>query len=351
MTNWQQVARATLKLNNIQSNAINMTSRNNHLILLTGGTGFVGNHTAKALLDSGCRVRCLVRPTSDRSRMPDSIEFVEGDVTDHASLTHAVAGCWGVVHAGGLVKANDKQDFYRVNRDGTANLVRAARDTDVKRFVLCSSQAAGGPSVDHRRQASDLPAPVTEYGKSKLAGEKVLQTEAGDMWHCIIRPPAVYGPYDVAFLSLVRGIKYHVKLGIGSRNNKYAIIHGEDLAQALMLGLSVDCPSGMVWYATDGVDHTTEELGTVVEIAMNRKAVWITIPKAVAIAIAGLNEMLSKLRGSPALLSREKINELTQTAWTCDDKPFRDITGFKEKYNLFDGMVQTVKWYKDQGWI
>ncbi len=297
-------------------------------------------------------MRCLVRATSDRSRLPDGVEYVEGDVTSRKSMIEAVKDCFGVVHVGGVVKVRHKKDFYTVNRDGTENLVKAAQDEGVRRFVLCSSQAAGGPAHDDsRRKPDDTPEPVSEYGKSKLAGEDVLHKYAGDMWSCIIRPPAVYGPYDVAFLSFVRGVKYGVKLNIGSKNNKFALIHGADLARALILGLSADCSAGKIWYATDGADHRVEQLGTAVEKAMNRKAVNLNIPVRIARFTAYINEILSGIMGNTALLNREKIIELTQPNWTCDDSDFRTVTGYKEQYNLMDGMKQTVDWYREHGWL
>lgn len=284
--------------------------------------------------------------------MPEEVEFVVGDVTDMSNLPNAVRDCFGVVHVGGVVKARRTEHFYAVNRDGATNLIKAARDAGVERFVLCSSQAAGGPShSDLRRKPDDLPEPVSEYGRSKLAGEAMLQKHAGDMWHWTIRPPAVYGPYDVAFLSLVRGVKYGVKLNIGSRDNKFALIHGEDLAQALILGLSADSPSGKIWYATDGADHTSRELGAAVEQAMNRKAIDLNIPVGIVRMTASFNEILAGITGGSALLSREKIAELTQPNWTCDDSGFRQVTGFKQRFNLTDGMKQTVNWYREHWWI
>ena len=329
-----------------------MNDLSNRLIFLTGATGFVGTHTARVLLETGYRVRCLVRPTSDRSRLLKEAELVEGHLNDTEALRRAVEGCWGVMHIGGVVRVRDTEDFYRTNRDGTANLVKASREAGVERFLLCSSQAASGPStVLRRRQADDPPAPVTEYGKSKLAGERTLQDDGGDMWYAIIRPPAVYGPYDVAFLSFVRWVKYGVKIRLGSGEMPFALIHVEDLARALTLAISADHPSGAIWYATDGIDHSLNSLGIAVEAAVGKKAIWITIPSMIAPMIASAIEKISKLRGETALLSRQKLLELTQPAWTCDDTPLRKAVGYKERFDLSNGIAQTVEWYRKEGWI
>lgn len=321
-------------------------------ILITGATGFVGVHTAWELVERGYRLRCLVRKTSDISRLPPDVELITGHLLDFPSLQEAVKDCWGVIHIGGIVRARDLREFYRVNRDGTANLVRAAREGSVRRFLLCSSQAAGGPSTPERkRKVSDPDAPVTDYGRSKLAGERALREGAGDMWWAVIRPPAVYGPWDYAFLTVVYWVKHHIKLKLGDGEMPFMLIHSADLARALTLGLAADAPSSSIWYATDGAEHTQIELSRAVEEALGKRAVWITIPVFVAPLVASLIEFISNLRGKTALLSRQKLLELTQPAWTCDDQPFRAATGFIPQFDLFSGMKNTVEWYKEQGII
>ncbi len=321
-------------------------------VLITGATGFVGVHTVWELLERGFKLRCLVRKTSDISRLPKDIELSNGHLLDFFSLKQAVKDCWGVIHIGGIVRAADPREFYRVNRDGTANLVRAAREEGVQRFLLCSSQAAGGPSTpEQRRQIDDPDQPVTDYGRSKLAGEKVLSENAGDMWWNIIRPPAVYGPWDYAFLTAVRWVKYRFKLKLGDGKMPFALIHGADLARAMAINLTAELPSGKIWYVTDGADHTQIELYEAIEQALGVRAIWITIPKSFALLIAGCIELISQLFGKTALLSRQKVKELTQTAWTCNDTPFRQATGFTVQFDLFSGMRNTIEWYKEQGKI
>jgi len=329
-----------------------MKNRSEKPILLTGSTGFVGTHTARQLVDQGCRVRCLVRKTSDVSRLPSEAEQTVGHLMNYESLKQAVKGCQAVIHVGGIVRARQPREFYLVNRDGTANLTKAAVEAGVGRFVLCSSQAAAGPSTpDRRRRWADPPNPVTEYGKSKLSGEEALQKRAGDMWYCIIRPPAIYGPFDYGFYTLVRWIKWGFKLKLGAGKMPIALIHVADLARVLTLALAANHPSGAVWFATDGGDHTLLEINAAIENALGKRARWITIPEWVAPGIASVIELVAGISGGAALLSRNKLNELTQPAWTCDDTPFREATGFKERFDLYTGWQDTVDWYRANGWI
>lgn len=333
-----------------ESSASNFDKRSP--VFLTGGTGFVGVHTANALVERGYRVRCLVRQGSDVGRLPPGVELVRGDLEDETALRNGVKDVSGVIHISGIVRAWSEEEFLRVNRDGVARLAAIAGEAGVKRFVLCSSQAAGGPSTPERRRTIDEPpAPVTRYGRSKLAGEEALKANAGEMSWAIVRPPAVYGPHDYAFLTLVRWARWGFKLKVGPGEMPFAMIHGEDLGRAMVQALeAVDHPRA-TWYATDGVDHSLIDLSEAIESALGRKAAWLTVPLWAAPIVTGAIENLARLRKEPALLSRQKLIELTQPAWTCDDSPFREQTGFRNRYNLREGMAQTLDWYRQKGWI
>ncbi|MDP8240768.1 MAG: NAD-dependent epimerase/dehydratase family protein [Candidatus Hatepunaea meridiana] len=326
--------------------------RGERKILLTGSTGFVGTHTAQHLVERGYNLRCLVRNTSDTSRLPRNVELATGSLSNYESLKRAVKGCWGVMHVGGIVRAQQVRDFYLVNRDGTSNLITAACEAGVERFMLCSSIAAVGPSTPARqRQTDERPNPITDYGRSKLAGEEVLQKGAGEMWWCVVRPPPVYGPWDVAFYTLVKWVNRGFKIRLGEGKMPLSIIHGADLARAMTLAIEADHPSGAKWFATDGADHDLPELLGAIESALDKNARWITIPEWIAPGVARIIEFTAKLRGDTALLSRQKLDEMLQPAWTCDDEPLRKATGYREMFNLEDGMRQTVEWYFEQRWI
>ena len=149
-------------------------------VLLTGASGFLGSHVAEQLDQQGADVRALVRPTSD-TRFLEALEhvtLVRGAVGDESSLLSATEGVDGIIHAAGLVKARTPADFHRANALGTANLLDAAMHNapHLERFVLVSSLAAMGPSLDGRPlSVGASPNPVTHYGRSKLARSEPLR--------------------------------------------------------------------------------------------------------------------------------------------------------------------------------
>ncbi len=321
-------------------------------IFVTGATGFVGTHAVHELVRNGWQVRCLVREQSNRSKLPSNIEVIQGSLNDVDSLRRSMEGCQAVMHIAGLIRARSLDEFMKVNRDGTASLAMAAREAGVGRFLLCSSQAAGGPELNGwPRRADDPSEPITNYGRSKLAGEQALRDNAGDMWWTIIRPPAVYGPYDRAFLTFIRWVKWGFKLRLGDGKMRFSIIHAEDLAVAMRLAITAKYSSGQTFYATDGEEWTFFDMGKAVEAALGTKASWILIPRALAPGIATAIEFFANLNGKVALLSRQKILEMSQPAWTCDGETFKLEVNFKPQYDLIDGMRQTINWYKENGWV
>ncbi len=329
----------------------NSELRNSRKIFLTGGTGFVGSNTAHYLVEIGYNLRCLVRPTSDRSTLPPGVELAEGHLTDKESLRRGVEDCWGAVHIGGAVKAASLQDFYTINREGTALLTQVARESGVERFIYCSSQAAAGPAKGARRiKESDAPVPVTNYGRSKLAGERALAENADGMWWCIVRPPAVYGPKDTSFLSLAKGIKRGFKLRLG-QGSKFSIIHAADLSRAFVLALEADQPPGGIYFATDGRNHDDRELSGLIEAILKKKAFMLRIPVSAALAAAAVNSLAGKLTGKTVFITPDKIRDLTQGSYICDDSLLRDATGYKEQYDLETGLKQTIDWYQEKGWL
>ena len=149
--------------------------------LVTGGTGFVGSHLIDVLLERGHEVTALVRsPAKARGLEARGVRLVRGDLHDLEALREAAKDADVVQHVAALTGAVDEAEFLRANRDGTANVLRAAEAAGRgARLVLTSSMAAGGPAKrDQPMRGHEPPAPVTMYGRSKLASEEVVRAGA-----------------------------------------------------------------------------------------------------------------------------------------------------------------------------
>ncbi|MSO57814.1 MAG: NAD-dependent epimerase/dehydratase family protein [Thermoleophilia bacterium] len=194
-------------------------------VLVTGASGFVGRHAARALVESGDWVRALVRsPAAERAVEGLDCQPVRGSIAHPRSLAYAVDGCDAVVHSVGLI-AGSSATFDRVVAEGTAAVVRAAAKAGVERFVLVSALGVG-PG------APDVP-----YFRSKAVAEQTVR-ESGMSW-AIIRPSVVLGSDGGALPLFVRLARFApvAPLVAGGRQRIQPVWIG-DVARAIELAVS-----------------------------------------------------------------------------------------------------------------
>ncbi|MEU9283626.1 NAD-dependent epimerase/dehydratase family protein [Streptomyces sp. NPDC048275] len=292
-------------------------------ILLTGATGFVGRRLALYLLDRGHSVTALVRPATSPAAVR---RLLAGGVEPIGETAAALRRTEAVVHLAAATKARTAQDFQRANVEGTRALLSAAAALESPpTVVLCSSLAAAGPSSPARpRTEADPPAPVSDYGRSKLGAETVVRGFADRVPAVIVRPPVVYGPGDPAFLPTLTAM---VRAGVGVRpagRAAYCLIHVDDLCAALTLALTAghrvdprDRLSG-VYHVCDGTPRTLPEICRHLALALGRRApLLIPLPQPMVRTVAAVCEMAVGPWGGQALLNRDKARELSQAFWTC----------------------------------
>jgi len=328
-------------------------------VLVTGGAGFVGSHVVDALLARGERVRVLVRGTTDRRFLPaDKVRFVPGDVGDESpqgeiDLGRAVAGARLVVHAAGITQARRRDDFARVNTRGTERVVRAARAEGVMRVVLVSSQAAAGPTPGTApRVEGDADAPVGAYGASKVGAERAARAILADgpTELVIVRPPAVYGPRDKAFLQLFRLVQSGVVPLHRPTRQWVSVIHGRDLAAGLVLAGERGTP-GSTYYVSDGVPRTAASIVDAIAQALGKRPLRLDLPAPALGLAVGVAEAYAALTGAPARLTRERLADWTAPRWTVSDEAARRDLGFAPTIGFRQGIEETAAWYRSVGWI
>ena len=326
-------------------------------ILLTGGTGFLGSHIAEQLAAQGRPVRALVRKSSDTRflRSLPGVELCEGAVDDAGSVARAALGARFVIHAAGLVKARSPEEFRRVNTEGAANVIAAARAQDgrVERFVLVSSLAVAGPSNGEGSPVGTdaEPRPVTHYGRSKLAAEQAVLAHQNEVKVTILRPPAIYGPRDREILAFFKAIKFGVLPLTGATTNKLSMIYGADCASACIRALDADVPSGSVFYLDDGAVHTFADMISAAELALGRRA-WLRVPlpKRVMLSAGLASELYGRVSNKAMMLTRDKCKELFEQ-WVCDGRAAREQLGWEPKVPFAEGIRLTAEWYKGAGWL
>lgn len=321
-------------------------------VFVTGGTGFVGAHLVRALLERGDRVTCLVRrpELADRLGWRD-VRLVRGDLDDAAALLQGCEGAELVFHVAGRVIAKDALQFMATNRDGTANVLEAAEEHGVSRFVLVSSLAAAGPTVPGEPiDESRHPAPVTDYGRSKLAAE-VLVRAMPFPW-TIVRPPVVYGEWDRGTLKLFQLARAPVAPVFGDGSQELSVIHADDLAGALIAAGTSPAAQGRVYFAAHSATTTSRRLLLACAEALGASPPRIVpLPKAVARGLLWTVGSLAHLAGRATFLSADKANEYLAAAWTCRGDALTRDTGWRATIDLEPGLARTAAWYREVGWL
>ena len=319
--------------------------------IVTGATGFIGSHLAEALLSQHWRVRCLVRKSSMLRWVPvDDVSLINGDVTDAGEdLERAVKNVSVVFHLAGLTSATDDSAYIAVNVEGTRNVVSAMQKVAPDALIVfCSSLAAAGPSTKKRPlNETDSPSPVSAYGRSKLIAERIVE-ESG-LQHLIVRPPAVYGPRDSDILAAFRLAARGLALRVAPEGQQLSLVHVEDLARGL--ARAAETEGRGLYYMTDGMIHTWESVLENMSRAVGRKARTIAIAPFLADGLSRLEVLRASMFGSKPLLTPDRIIELSQASWTCDDTRARLDIDYESSITLPDGMRSTAEWYRKQGWL
>jgi nucleoside-diphosphate-sugar epimerase len=324
-------------------------------ILLTGATGFVGSHILDSLCGRGLATVLLLRPTSNKqfiaSHLPD-IELRSGSIGDPQSLRQAMAGITHVIHCAGATKAGRLAEFYDANQAGTRNVVSAvnAHAGQVQRVVHISSIAATGPALRQKpAREEDAPQPVSEYGKSKLAGEMEVTN------HCrtdyvILRPPPVYGPRDAELLRLFRAVKIHLLPRL-SGAQALSLVFVRDLAEAVMTCLTHSAAAGRTYFVASREVVTAR---TIAEEIASQMKVWtlpLPLPTALLWPMCLAQELASRLTGKPNVLSLQKFAELRAPGWVCTPTRLERETGSTCATTLKAGISETLSWYRQHNWL
>jgi nucleoside-diphosphate-sugar epimerase len=323
-------------------------------VLVTGANGFVGSRLCAHLIEQGFRVIAQVRKTSNLTLLEHlDLEYRYGDVTSPETLPELVAGADRIVHNAGLISARRREQFFAVNEQGTRNLCEAVRDHNpsIKRLVCVSSVAAAGPSQPGRPvRESDEPHPITTYGESKLAGEKVARLFADEFSVVVVRPPAVFGPGDRGIYSIFKTIHLHLRPLIGHGDRRLQLVYVDDLCRGIVAALTAEVASGEVYFIADHQSYSYRRLIDMMVKACERWTIPLVLPKPLFRLIAAISEFSFKAVGATPLLTREKTRELN-ASWEVDVSRARDELGFESQAVFAEAARQTYQWYLKHGWL
>ncbi|MDR2706370.1 MAG: NAD(P)-dependent oxidoreductase [Planctomycetaceae bacterium] len=331
-------------------------------ILITGGSGFIGFHLIRRLQNEGCEIRCLVRKNSVTDQLKTlEVELCYGELVDSDSLTRAVRDCDTVFHLAGKVRARKKQEFEEINHWGTENLVNAAAQNSVPPvFIYVSSLAAAGPSDQNQpKRETDIPCPISAYGKSKLGGEQAVTSISDRMPCSIIRPSIVFGEADRMNLEIFKTIN---NLGIcpvpGFRDKIYSWIHAADLCELLITvaksgeRVTPESPTGTgIYFAADNDGISLSEVGRTIGCVLGRQQIrTIRCLPFTLFSVSTFYELLKWFTEIDSPYDWAKAWESLHH-WRCSPEKTQQQLGFSPLATFAERIDQTARWYKEHHWL
>ena len=350
-------------------------------ILITGASGFIGSFIVEEALRRGFETWAAVRKSSSREYLKDErIKFIELNLSSKAQLVEQLRGkdFDYVVHAAGVTKCLNKQDFHRINTEGTKNLADALIETGMplKRFIFVSSLSIFGAIREQQPyeaiRETDTPQPNTEYGRSKLAAEQYLATLAqhpspntqhpspitqhptpNTLPYIILRPTGVYGPREKDYFIMAKSIKQHSDFAVGYKRQDITFVYVQDVVQAVFLALEApEACVGRKYFLSDGQVYQSTTFSNLIHEELGRP--WwirITAPVWVLRIVTFFGEYIGRLTGKVTALNNDKYNILRQRNWRCDIQPAIDELGYQPQWQLERGVKETIQWYKDNKWL
>ncbi len=324
-------------------------------VLVTGGTGFIGGHCARRLRRKQARVRVLARRPERAAGLPKlGIEVVPGDLTAPATLAAAAAGCDVVYHAAAWVGTEgDRGEVWRVNVEGTRNLVAAAAATRVRRFVHLSSCAVyGSPQRFDVDEESPVRTRNQLYGDSKVAAEGVVLGACRDQGlpAVVVRPSQVYGPGSTHFtVRPVEAIRQRQMILVDGGRHLAKPVYIDNLVDALLRCAEVDGLEGEAINVSDGTAVPWRDFFGAYGRMLGVERLP-SVPYPAAWLRAAVSELAGALRGKQPTVTRSTVRALRSRNSFSNGKA-RRLLGWEPRIDLAEGMRRTEAWLAREGYL
>ena len=290
-------------------------------IMLTGATGYLGHTIALKAAAANHSVHAFVRTPGGPS-VPNhkNISLFKGELTDMDALKAAMHGCDAVIHCAGMVKTwtRERELMYKVNVEGTRNVLQAALESKIGKVVVTSSCSVLGPSsgmpVDESTPRLD--SMKTDYEISKFLAEEVCRTYSRKGLHTVIvSPPAIYGPgSETSSNAVSKMIKQSLKSGIlfqpSPSNLCRNFAYVEDVAQGHLL--AIDHGKSGETYILGGENISYRKFYEIIQKTSPRKLKIIAIRKVLLQAAAWINQFKLALTRSESNFVPTTVAQLFQ---------------------------------------
>ena len=310
--------------------------------LITGGAGFLGINLVRYLLERSHKVRTLdIAPFDypERSR----VEVHTGDIRDKSAVEMAMQGVDLVIHTAAALPLYKAADIFSTDIDGTRNVIQAAHERGVERFIHISTTAVYGIPDHHPLVESDQLDGVGPYGEAKVKAEEICASyrERG-LCVPILRPKSFIGPERLGIFAMLYdwakdGKNFPLP---GSGKNRYQLLDVEDLCATIYLCATIDPASANDTFNVGAKVFTTikADFQAVLDAAGFGKKI-ISFPAAPMTAAL---VVLEQLKLSPVY--KWAYGTITEDSFVSVEKAERTL-GFKPQHSNQDALVRNYKWY------
>ncbi|MGY5860066.1 MAG: NAD-dependent epimerase/dehydratase family protein [Candidatus Thorarchaeota archaeon] len=325
-------------------------------VLVTGATGFLGGKTIELLLKEGHEVVALVRSTSNVEGLPKNIEVREADLFDEASLEKEVQDVDAVIHYAAYFDfyPRDEELMFKVNIEGTKNLMNACVGTQVQRFIYCSSTETMGPIRFPPGTEDTELKPDYSYGASKIQAENAIReiSKDTDLGHVIIRPTGVMGEGDLYVMFEVAEQLYEGKVFAlpNDLSAEFMYTHADDVVSGFVAALTpmgalnntiILCPDNpMTW--EEFVEVMTTKLGV--------KPPRLRVPKIFAKFGMMLLSPLKNRKKNSFFWHGKSVDMMYATRVYSNEKAKR-LLAWAPKVTMVEGFQRAIDWYFENGFL
>lgn len=300
-------------------------------VLVTGGAGFIGSHTAQRFAREGYEVRVLDDLSSGhRSNCSPDWTLLERDVRDAAAVEEAVAGCDVVVHLAAFTSVPESferhADCFRTNVRGTVHVLDACVKHGVRKLAFASSSAVYAAQPESPKSEADCPDPISPYGVSKLEGEHLLEAwrETRGLASAALRFFNVYGPRQAADSDYAAAVPIFMERGL---RGETLTVYGD--GQQTRDFVFVADVADAIYRAATGDAVGVFNVGTGREIS-----------------VLELANTIAKLTGGPAEHRFEPTRAGDVRSSTADVGRVTEELGWRPACSLEEGLGATIDWYR-----
>lgn len=299
--------------------------------VITGGKGFVGGVLANLLLKEGYKVKLLTRGRGGKTDNP-MLESISVDYNDVKDLQLALEGADCIFHLAAAIFAFNKEEFYKANVELTQNLCKAATAIKgLESFVYLSSQAAAGPSQykDNPIDETSVPAPVSDYGETKLGAEKYVLELPAPIRKTVLRAPVIYGRNDSGVSKIASWVARGFMVNTSSAEMFFNFVYVEDLVKALYTASQTPQADGEIYFVCEPTSYSWQYFINTMAAAMDKpRPIMLNLPYSILEFAAFTYETIAKIFKITPALNYDKIKEAAiKGHWVCRCNKWIALTG------------------------